>query len=185
MRFTATEIPEVVLIEPAVHGDARGFFFEFFHAGKFAGAGLDLVFVQDNHSLSQRDTLRGLHAQLRQPQGKLLRVLEGSILDVAVDVRVGSPTFARHVALELSAKNRHMLWVPPGFLHGFYVTSDQAQVEYKCTALYDPSDEYAVAWNDPDLAIDWGASAPRLSDKDRQAPNLRAVRAAGRLPSYR
>lgn len=185
MRFTATTIPEVVLIEPAVHGDPRGYFFEFFHAGKFADAGLDLVFVQDNHSLSQRDTLRGLHAQLRQPQGKLLRVLEGSILDVAVDVRVGSPTFARHVAIELSSENRHMLWVPPGFLHGFYVTSDQAQVEYKCTALYDPSDEYAVAWDDPDLAIAWPTTTPLLSDKDRRAPTLASLRAAGRLPDLR
>lgn len=185
MQFTPTSIPEVILIEPRVFGDDRGHFFEFFHAGKFAEAGLALTFVQDNHSLSQRDTLRGLHAQLRQPQGKLLRVLEGAILDVAVDVRLGSPTFARHVAIELSAANRRLLWVPPGFMHGFCVTSEQAQVEYKCTALYDPADEYAVAWNDPELAIAWPTATPLLSEKDRNAPSLQSLRAAGRLPALR
>jgi len=183
VRFTPTAIPEVILVEPKVFQDARGFFLETYHAGKYAEGGIDVAFVQDNHSLSQRGTLRGLHAQLRNPQGKLIRVIEGEIWDVAVDVRVGSPTFGRHVAETLSAQNFRQLWVPPGFVHGFCVLSERAQVEYKCTALYDPGDEIAVAWNDPELAVPWPVRSPLLSAKDEKAPRLAEVRE--RLPRYR
>jgi dTDP-4-dehydrorhamnose 3,5-epimerase len=184
VRFLPTTIPDVVLVEPDVLRDTRGYFFEVYHSAKFAAGGIDAAFVQDNQSRSPQGTLRGLHAQLRQPQGKLLRVLEGAILDVAVDVRLGSPTFGAHIALELSAENRHMLWVPPGFVHGFCVTSEHAQVEYKCTQLYDPTDEYAIVWNDPELAIPWPTTTPQLSAKDSAAPTLRTLRDQGRLPTY-
>ena len=184
MRFTPTTIPDVLLIDPDVFTDARGFFFEVYHAEKFAAGGIRLPFVQDNQSRSPRDTVRGLHAQINKPQGKLLRVLEGAIIDVAADVRMGSPTFGEHVAIELTAENPRMLWVPPGFVHGFCVTSAHAKVEYKCTALYDRSDEYAVIWNDPELAIAWPTQTPILSDKDRAAPTLRALQDEGRLPVY-
>lgn len=185
MRFTPTAIADVVLVDPQVHHDPRGYFFEVYRADKFAAGGIDAIFVQDNQSRSPRHTLRGLHAQLTKPQGKLLRVLEGSILDIAADVRVGSPTFGQHVAVELSADNRHMLWVPSGFVHGFCVLSDDAAIEYKCTALYDPTDEYAVIWNDPDLHIPWPTDAPLLSAKDQAAPTLATLQAQGRLPVYR
>jgi dTDP-4-dehydrorhamnose 3,5-epimerase len=182
VKFTQTAIPDVLLVEPQVFRDARGFFLEVFHAGKFAESGIDARFVQDNHSLSQRGTLRGLHAQREKPQGKLIRVIEGEIFDVAVDVRLGSPTFGRHVAVMLSADDLCQLWVPPGFVHGFCVTSERAQVEYKCTALYDPGDEYGVLWNDPALAIPWPIAEPNLSEKDRRLPRLAEIR--GRLPKY-
>lgn len=182
MRFTPTAIPDVILVEPRVFQDPRGFFLETYHAGKYADGGIHAAFVQDNHSLSQRGTLRGLHAQLKRPQGKLIRVIEGEIWDVAVDVRVGSPTFGRHVGETLSAENFRQLWVPPGFVHGFCVLSERAQVEYKCTALYDPTDEIAIAWDDPELAIPWPVAAPLLSAKDQKAPRLAEVRE--RLPRF-
>jgi dTDP-4-dehydrorhamnose 3,5-epimerase len=182
VEFRATEIPEVILVLPRVFRDARGFFLEFYHAAKYREGGIDVAFVQDNHSLSQRGTLRGLHAQLRHPQGKLIRVIEGEIWDVAVDVRRGSPTFGRHVGVTLSADNFQQLWVPPGFVHGFCVLSERAQVEYKCTALYDPGDEIAIAWNDPELALPWPIREPVLSAKDEAAPRLAEVRE--RLPRY-
>lgn len=182
MRFTPTAIPDVILVEPRVFQDPRGFFLETYHAGKYADGGIHAAFVQDNHSLSQRGTLRGLHAQLKRPQGKLIRVIEGEIWDVAVDVRVGSPTFGRHVGETLSAENFRQLWVPPGFVHGFCVLSERAQVEYKCTALYDPTDEIAIAWDDPELAIPWPVAAPLLSAKDLKAPRLAEVRE--RLPRF-
>jgi dTDP-4-dehydrorhamnose 3,5-epimerase len=182
VRFVPTAIPGVLVVEPQLFRDPRGFFLETYHAGKYAEGGIDAVFVQDNHSLSQRGTLRGLHAQLVRPQGKLIRVIEGEIWDVAVDLRRGSPTFGKHVGETLSAENFLQLWVPPGFVHGFCVTSERAQVEYKCTALYDPGDEIAIAWNDPELAIPWPIADPLVSQKDRAAPRLRE--AMDRLPLY-
>lgn len=167
LRIEETSLPGVVLIDPVVHGDARGFFLETFHADKYAALGLPGPFVQDNHSRSIRGTLRGLHLQPRRPQGKLIRAVQGAILDVAVDVRRGSPFFGRWVSMVLSAESFRQCYVPAGFAHGFIVLSDSAEVEYKCTAFYDPSDELGVAWNDPALGIDWGTAQPLLSDRDR------------------
>jgi dTDP-4-dehydrorhamnose 3,5-epimerase len=176
LRFVRTEIPGVLVIEPVVHRDPRGFFLETWHLEKYRAGGVDAAFVQDNHSRSARDTLRGLHAQHPRAQGKLVRVIAGEIWDVAVDVRRGSPTFARHIAVVLSADNHRQIWVPPGFLHGFVVTSDAAQVEYKCTEIYRPEDEFCVAWNDPELAIPWPVASPVLSPRDAAAPPLARVR---------
>jgi dTDP-4-dehydrorhamnose 3,5-epimerase len=172
MKVHPTELPGVLLVEPQVFRDERGFFLEFFQAHKYAAAGITAVFVQDNHSLSRRGTLRGLHAQLRRPQGKLIRVIEGEIWDVAVDIRPGSPTFRKHVSAVLSSDNFHQLWVPPGLAHGFCVLSERAQVEYKCTDFYHPADELVIAWNDPGLAIPWPIAAPMLSERDRQGTPL-------------
>ncbi len=176
MRFLRTDLPGVLIVEPVVHRDARGFFLESFHAGKFAEAGIDVHFVQDNQSSSVRNTLRGLHLQLRNPQGKLVRVIEGEIWDVAVDVRPDSATFGRWTGTHLSADNFRQLYIPPGFAHGFCVTSDQAQVQYKCTALYDPADEIGIAYDDPDLAIAWPVTEPILSARDQRHPRLSEVR---------
>jgi dTDP-4-dehydrorhamnose 3,5-epimerase len=181
MIFNRTRLPGVILVEPAVHGDARGFFVETYHERRYVENGITKHFVQDNHSKSKRGTLRGLHAQLKNPQGKLVRAVEGEILDVAVDVRRGSPTFGQWVAEKLSAENFRQLWVPEGFVHGFCVLSPWAQVEYKVTAFYDREDEFGVAWNDPDLGIDWPVKEPLLSDRDRAAPRLRDVE---ELPVY-
>ncbi len=177
MTFRPLDLPGVVLVEPRVFGDERGFFLETYHRQRYADGGIDVEFVQDNHSRSIGPILRGLHAQRRNPQGKLVRCVEGSIWDVAVDARPGSPTFGRWVAEELSAANHRQLYVPPGFLHGFCVLTSPAQVEYKCTALYDPSDEIGVIWNDPDLAIAWPVARPTLSTKDAALPTLRQVEA--------
>lgn len=174
-RFLPTEIPEVVVVEPVVHRDTRGFFLETYHEAKYRAGGIALRFVQDNHSRSQRGTLRGLHAQRATPQGKLVRAIEGTIWDVAVDIRRGSPTFRRWVAAELSADNFRQLWIPPGFAHGFCVLSKSAQVEYKCTALYDPGDEIGVAWDDPEIGIAWPVERPLVSAKDRAAPRLAEI----------
>ena len=182
MRFLPTELPGVLLIEPRVFGDQRGFFLETYHAEKYRAGGITHTFVQDNHSRSVGPILRGLHAQEKQPQGKLVRCVEGEIFDVAVDIRRGSPTFRRWVSARLSAENRHQLWVPPGFAHGFCVTSSPAQVEYKCTALYDAEDELAIRWDDPEIGIDWPVAAPVLSAKDAIAPTLSEI--AQRLPLY-
>lgn len=182
MRVHATDLPEVLLFEPAVHRDARGFFLETFHLEKYRAAGLVLPFVQDNHSRSGPRILRGLHAQVGAPLGKLVRCVQGAVFDVAVDVRRGSPTFGRWVGVTLSADNMHQLWVPPGFLHGFCVTTAPADVEYKCTALWNPAEEIAVRWNDPDLAIAWPISNPELSPKDAAAPLLAEIH--DRLPRY-
>ena len=171
------------LVEPAVHRDGRGFFLETHHRQKFADGGIDVDFVQDNHSKSRRGTLRGLHAQHRRPQGKLVRAVEGEIFDVAVDMRLGSPTFGRWVGELLTAANFRQLWVPAGFLHGFCVVSEIAQVEYKCTDLYDPGGEIGVAWNDPDIGVDWPIDEPVLSAKDAVAPQLRDV-PRDLLPAY-
>ena len=175
MKFVETELPGVILVEPQVHRDDRGFFLETYHVEKFAAGGIDGRFVQDNHSKSQRGTLRGLHAQWRRPQGKLVRCLDGEIWDVAVDVRKGSPTFGRWVGVTLSSDDFRQLWVPPGFLHGFVVTSETAEVEYKCTDVYDPGFELGVLWNDPDIGIAWPVDEPILSGKDAAAPRLAEV----------
>ncbi len=169
MKFMPAKIAEVMLIEPRVFGDHRGFFMETWRADKFAAAGIDLPFVQDNHSGSGRGILRGLHYQIKQPQGKLVRVISGEVFDVAVDIRRGSPTYGKWVGEVLSSDNRRMLWVPPGFAHGFYVLSDQAEFLYKCTAFYAPEYERCILWNDPDLSIVWPlvqGAAPVLSAKD-------------------
>ena len=168
MRFLPTDIPEVLLIEPQVFGDSRGFFMETWHAAKFAAAGLDLHFVQDNHSKSVQGTLRGLHYQIEKPQGKLVRVISGEVFDVAVDLRKNSPFFGRWIGDILSAENKKMLWVPPGFGHGFYVLSPEAEFVYKCTELYAPEHERCIRWDDPELGIVWPllAQLPLLSAKD-------------------
>jgi len=172
MRFVSTDLSGVLLIEPDVYRDERGFFLETYHARKYQTAGIPGVFVQDNHSRSVRGTVRGLHAQRHRPQGKLIRVLQGEIFDVAVDIRRGSPTFRRWVGVTLSAENFRQVYVPPGFAHGFCVISETADVAYKCTELYDSADEFGVLWNDPDIGIAWPVRAPLLSEKDRTAPSL-------------
>lgn len=175
MKFTPCAIPDIILIEPAVYGDERGFFMETWQEQRFAEAGITGRFVQDNHSRSARGVLRGLHYQIRQPQGKLVRVISGEIFDVAVDLRRDSPHFGQHVAITLNAGNRHMLWVPPGFAHGFYVTSESADFVYKCTDFYAPEHERSLRWDDPALGIDWPlveGRPPSLSAKDRDAPGL-------------
>jgi dTDP-4-dehydrorhamnose 3,5-epimerase len=182
MKFTETRLPGVILVEPTVHRDARGFFLETYHAERYAAAGLDEVFVQDNHSRSVKGTLRGLHAQWRRPQGKLVRAVRGEIFDVAVDARRGSPTYGQWVASRLSADNFRQLYVPPGFLHGFCVLSDVAEVEYKCTAVYDPGGELTVIWDDPEIGIRWPVADPVLSAKDGSAPRLAGVQDL--LPGY-
>jgi dTDP-4-dehydrorhamnose 3,5-epimerase len=169
MKFIPTEIPDVVLIEPQVFGDQRGFFMETFRASEFAEAGITATFVQDNHSASRRGILRGLHYQIRQPQGKLIRVILGEIYDVALDIRRISPTFGRWVGLVLSVESKNQLWIPPGFAHGFYVMSEMAEVVYKATDYYAPEWERTILWNDPQLAIPWplqGHEQPLLSAKD-------------------
>jgi len=172
VKFTKTEIPDVVLVEPDVFGDNRGFFMETWHEGKFADGGITADFVQDNHSRSGQGILRGLHYQVKKPQGKLVRVLNGEVFDVAVDLRKKSATFGQWVGMHLSAENKKMLWVPPGFAHGFYVTSRQADFFYKCTQFYAPDYERAIRWDDPDLAIEWpliDGKTPVLAAKDEAA----------------
>ncbi len=170
MNVQPTSLPGVLLIEPTVIADERGFFMESWHRAKFAAAGLAADFVQDNHSSSGRGVLRGLHYQRKRPQGKLVRVVSGEIVDVAVDLRRSSPTFGRSVIVALSAATKRQLWIPAGFAHGFYVTSDTAELVYKCTEFYDGTDERTIRWDDPDLAIAWpieSGVAPIVSDKDR------------------
>jgi dTDP-4-dehydrorhamnose 3,5-epimerase len=182
VKVIPTEIPGVLILEPKVFGDERGFFLETFHAKRYADAGIAGPFVQDNYSRSVKGTLRGLHFQEPQAQGKLVQVVAGAVYDVAVDVRKGSPTFGRWVGVELSSENKRQFWVPPGFAHGFYVLSESADFQYKCTALYAPENERAIIWNDPDLAIPWPISgAPKLSAKDAAAPRLKD---APMLPVY-
>ncbi len=175
MIVTATALPEVLVIEPKVFGDTRGFFFESFHQQAFNQAtGLDVLFVQDNHSRSAGGVLRGLHYQISHAQGKLVRVVRGSVFDVAVDVRRSSPTFGRWVGIELTEENHLQMWVPAGFAHGFLVTSDSADVLYKTTDYYAPEFDRCIAWDDPSLAIEWPLSgrAPQLSLKDRAGARL-------------
>ena len=174
MQITRLAIPDVILIEPKVFSDARGFFFESFNQRAFnAATGTDYQFVQDNHSRSSQGVLRGLHYQIQQPQGKLVRVVQGAVLDVAVDIRKSSPTFGQWISAELSADNHHQLWVPPGFAHGFVVLSETAEFLYKTTDYYAPEYERCIAWDDPALAIDWRyQGAPNLSAKDAQGLSL-------------
>lgn len=170
MDYTPLAIPDVVLLTPKVFGDERGFFMETFRQAEFEQHCGPYNFVQDNHSQSVRGILRGLHYQLQKPQGKLVRVTRGEVFDVAVDLRQSSPTFGRWVGATLSAQNKQLLWVPPGFAHAFYVTSDEAEFQYKCTDYYNPGDEYSLRWDDPTLGIDWplvGEQMPTLSAKDR------------------
>jgi dTDP-4-dehydrorhamnose 3,5-epimerase len=182
MRIIETALPGVVLVEPRVHRDDRGFFLETYHAARYRALGIEGAFVQDNHSLSRARTLRGLHLQIDPPQAKLVRVVEGEVLDVAVDVRRGSPTFGRWVAVRLSAENFLQCYVPAGFAHGFYVLSDRAQVEYKVTAFYNPPGELGIRWNDPRLAVAWPDLEPVLSPRDAALPLLDEV--IDRLPAY-
>ena len=175
MRFLPTALEGVILVEPRVFPDDRGYFLETYHREKFAKGGIPDLFVQDNHSYSVRGTLRGLHAQLRHPQGKLVRAVQGEIFDVAVDIRPDSPTFGQWVGDRLSGENFHQLWVPPGFAHGFCVLSENAHVQYKCTELYRGDDEIGIVWNDPAIGIDWPVTEPLLSRKDREAPKLEAI----------
>lgn len=175
MKLVDTDLPEVKIVEPAVFGDDRGFFMESWNAAAFARAGLDLNFVQDNHSRSARGVLRGLHYQRRQPQGKLVRVVRGAVFDVAVDIRRASPNFGKWVGVTLSEANKRMLWVPPGFAHGFLSLEDGTEFLYKCTDFYAPYDEHSIIWSDPDIAIDWplqGIDIPVLSTKDSKAVRL-------------
>jgi len=182
MQFEPTPLPGVYLLTPRVFGDERGFFVESWNAAVFRDAGFDLHFVQDNHSRSAQGTLRGLHYQTRHTQGKLVRVTAGSVFDVAVDLRRDSPTLGQCYGVTLDAIAQQMLWVPPGFAHGFYVTSESADFQYKCTDRYDPDNEVSIAWNDPDLNIDWplvDGRDPSLSQKDQAGM---AFRDAPRLP---
>ncbi len=182
MRVLETALSCVKIIEPAVFPDRRGYFFESFNAGKYRNAGISDGFVQDNVSVSLRGVLRGLHLQNPTQQGKLVMVLSGAVMDVAVDVRVGSPTFGRHVAVRLDGESHRQLWVPRGFAHGFAVLSDEAVFLYKCDAPYDRGSEIGIRWNDPDIGIDWGVEQPILSEKDAEAPLLRDLTA--KLPQY-
>lgn len=171
MKVVATKLQDCVIIEPKVFGDERGFFLETFQADRYRElAGIELPFVQDNHSRSAKGVLRGLHFQKTKPQGKLVRVVRGEVYDVAVDLRPDSPSFGLWEGVILSEENKRQFWVPPGFAHGFLVLSDVADFEYKCTDYYDPSDEGSLIWSDPDLAIDWPDSSPQLSEKDSTAP---------------
>jgi dTDP-4-dehydrorhamnose 3,5-epimerase len=173
MKVSHTKLKGCVIIEPSVFGDDRGFFLETFQAVRYEQeAGIDLPFVQDNHSRSARGVLRGLHFQMTKPQGKLVRVVRGEVYDVAIDIRKGSPTFGEWEGIILSEDNKKQFWVPPGFAHGFVVLSDTADFEYKCTDYYDPSDEGSILWSDPDLDISWPITHPILSTKDESAKRL-------------
>lgn len=180
MNLLPTSLPDVAIIEPRVFEDARGFFFESYHAEKFAGLGIEAPFVQDNHARSTRGTLRGLHYQLAQPQGKLCRVVHGEVFDVAVDIRLGSPTFGQWTGAVLSAENKRQIWVPRGYAHGYLVLSESADFLYKCDNFYYPDDQYSIAWDDPQIGIAWPLDGFTQSDlilaeKDRCAPPLKSI----------
>lgn len=181
MNVEVTPLPGVLIVTPRVFSDTRGFFLETFHSQKYAAQGITGPFVQDNWSHSVKDTLRGLHFQNPNAQGKLVCVTRGAVFDVAVDIRVGSPHFGKWFGLELSESNRRQLWIPPGFAHGFCSLTDDADFLYKCTALYAPDCEQSILWNDPQIAIDWPTQNPLLSKKDLEAPTLAS---APKLPSF-
>ncbi len=182
MKFLPTALPGVIIVEPDVYRDTRGFFLETYHAVKYRQAGITAAFVQDNHSRSTRDTVRGLHAQRRHPQGKLVRVLYGEVFDVAVDIRRGSPTFLQWGGVNLSAENARQCYIPPGFAHGFCVLSESAEIEYKCTDFYDPTDELRILWNDPAIGVAWPVRTAILSEKDGAARPVGALHDL--LPTY-
>lgn len=175
MNVISTKLPGVLIIEPKVFGDARGFFLESFHRQRYLDIGIELPFVQDNHSRSRQGVLRGLHFQRTRPQGKLVRVTQGAVYDVVVDINPVSATCGEYVGIELSAEDHLQLWVPPGYAHGFCVLTDTADFQYKCTEVYDPEDEGGVLWNDPDLDIAWPLDTPQLSEKDQRYPRLREL----------
>ncbi|MFL6195764.1 MAG: dTDP-4-dehydrorhamnose 3,5-epimerase [Thermoanaerobaculia bacterium] len=175
MRFLRLDLPEVILVEPDVFRDDRGFFLEAYHQPKYRDGGLPEAFIQDNHSFSERGVLRGLHAQLRDPQGKLVRAVTGEIFDVAVDIRPESPSFGKWAGEVLSGENFRQLYIPPGFAHGFCVLSATAHVLYKCTTLYNREDEVGIVWDDPGIGIAWPVEKPRLSPKDAAAPRLAEI----------
>jgi dTDP-4-dehydrorhamnose 3,5-epimerase len=178
MQIIDTKIQGAVIIEPKVYGDHRGFFLETYRDQQYRDqAKIELPFVQDNHSRSSRGVLRGLHFQKTKPQGKLVRVVRGEVFDVGVDLRKDSPTFGNWIGVWLSEDNHRQLWLPPGLAHGFVVTSDSADFEYKCTDYYDPNDEGCLIWNDPDIGIDWPSESPLLSDKDKAGLSFKAVTA--------
>jgi dTDP-4-dehydrorhamnose 3,5-epimerase len=181
MNVIKTALPGVIIFEPKMFGDTRGFFLEHYQAERYAAYGVSGPFVQNNLSRSARGVLRGLHLQNPRPQGKLVGVMRGCVLDVAVDVRVGSPTFGKHVAVELSDENFRQLWIPRGFAHGFTVLSDTADFFYKCDEFYSPLDEITVRWNDPSIDIEWRTPDPTLSERDASAPLLRDI---DHLPKY-
>ncbi len=186
MRVIETSLPEVLLLEPDVYGDSRGFFMETYHAEKFAELGITSTFVQDNHSLSKIATLRGLHYQLNHPQAKLCRVVRGEVLDVAVDIRHGSPTFGKWISAILSAENKRQIFIPRGFAHGFFVLSEDAEFLYKCDGMYDPADQRGILWNDPQIGVDWQIPIGMdilLSDKDLVLPLLSQCQSAD-LPQF-
>jgi len=184
MKRIETDLPGVLVLEPDLYSDERGFFLETWNKARYADLGLETDFVQDNLSYSRRGVLRGLHYQNPHPQAKLVQVLQGEVLDVAVDVRAGSPTFGRWVSMVLSAENRRQVYVPEGCAHGFVVLSDSALFAYKCSDFYSPQSEGGIIWNDPDLGIDWRVKAPILSEKDAQYPPLREIPPES-LPPYR
>ena len=181
MKFLTTDLPGVLIVEPAVFDDGRGYFMETHHKDKFADAGIELGFVQDNHSHSVKGTLRGLHYQEPHAQGKLIRAVTGEVFDVAVDVRRGSPHFGDWTRVRLTAENRRQVWVPPGFAHGFATLSDTADVIYKCTGVYAPEDEHIIRWNDPGIGIDWPLEEPQLSERDAGGLTLNEM---SHLPGY-
>jgi dTDP-4-dehydrorhamnose 3,5-epimerase len=181
MKITPTEIPEVFIVEPKMIMDPRGFFLEHFQADRYSALGVKSPIVQDNMSRSSKGVLRGLHFQNPNAQGKLVGVMRGRVLDVAVDVRLGSPTFGRHVAVELGDDNFRQVWIPRGFAHGYTVLTETADFFYKCDAIYSPSDEMTIRWDDPELNIDWRTRLPILSNRDASAPLLKDVT---RLPRY-
>ena len=183
MEKLETSLPGVCFIRPKVFEDPRGFFFESYHEAKFSDLGITGRFVQDNHSRSAKGTLRGLHYQLKFPQAKLCRVIQGEVLDVAVDIRKGSPYFGKGVSAVLSAQNRLQIYIPKGFAHGFLVLSEAAEFLYKCDEIYHPEDEQGIIWNDPEIGIQWGISDPVLSNKDRQSPPLAKI-PPDLLPKY-
>lgn len=181
MNVIETSLPEVLVIEPRVFADERGFFMETYHEARFRHFGIDAKFVQDNHSRSARSVLRGLHYQEPNSQGKLVRCVRGALFDVAVDIRVGSPHFGKWVGIEITEENKRMVWMPNGFAHGFCPVSDIADLVYKCTSAYDPASERSILWNDPDLAIAWPIAKPILSPKDAAAPRLKDAKVLPRF----
>ena len=176
MKIIETALPGVLILEPRVFGDSRGFFLETYQADRYREVGINLSFVQDNHSRSQRGVLRGLHFQRNRPQGKLVRVSRGTVFDVTVDIIPHSPTFGKFVAVELSDETHRQVWIPPGYAHGFCVLTDVADFEYKCTDYYDPKDEGGIIWNDRDIGIDWPIADPILSEKDTHLPLLKDLK---------